>query len=76
MYRATGDRVREQEGQQMHSNFQQTLMKDQVLSLQLPEHNLIFWTDGPLPSSETLRGPASTGAGGNASTSGNPTATY
>ena len=60
----------------MHSNFQQTLMKDQVLSLQLPEHNLIFWTDGPLPSSETLRGPASTGAGGNASTSGNTTATY
>merc|ERR1711981_1539049 len=51
LYRATGDRVREQEGQQMHSNFQQTLMKDQVLSNQLPEHSLIFWTDGPLPTS-------------------------
>ena len=54
LYRATGDRVREQEGSQMHNNFNQTLMKDQVLSNQLPEHSLIFWTDGPLPKIESL----------------------
>ena len=29
-------------------------MKDQVLSNQLPEHSLIFWTDGPLPKVESL----------------------
>ena len=38
----------------MHNNFNQTLMKDQVLSNQLPEHSLIFWTDGPLPKVESL----------------------
>ena len=38
----------------MHNNFSQTLMKDQVLSNQLPEHSLIFWTDGPLPKVESL----------------------
>merc|ERR1712051_930228 len=76
LYRMQGDQARQTEGETLHSNFQQTLMKDQVLSLQLPEHNLIFWTDGPLPSSETLRGPTSTGAGANATTSGNTTATY
>merc|ERR1712018_826874 len=50
LYRATGDRLREQEGSQMHNNFNQTLMKDQVLSNQLPEHSLIFWTDGQFPA--------------------------
>ena len=61
LYRATGDRVREQEGSQMHNNFNQTLMKDQVLSNQLPEHSLIFWTDGPLPKIESLGASSNTG---------------
>ena len=47
----------------MHNNFNQTLMKDQVLSNQLPEHSLIFWTDGPLPKIESL------GSSSNAGTS-------
>merc|ERR1712241_1604223 len=63
LYRATGDRVREQEGSQMHNNFNQTLMKDQVLSNQLPEHSLIFWTDGPLPKIESLGAQASSNTG-------------
>ena len=67
LYRATGDRVREQEGLQMHNNFNQTLMKDQCMSNQLPEHNLICWTDGPLPTSETLRAQATASAGSNSS---------
>ena len=71
LYRATGDRVREQEGSQMHNNFNQTLMKDQVLSNQLPEHSLIFWTDGPLPKVESLgtHPPSNTSAGASSNTS-------
>ena len=70
LYRATGDRVREQEGSTMHNNFNQTLMKDQCLSNQLPEHSLIFWTDGPLPKVESLgaHGASNTGTSTSANT--------
>ena len=67
LYRASGDRVREQEGLQMHNNFNQTLMKDLCMSNQLPEHNLISWTDGPLPSLETLKVQAAASSGANTS---------
>ena len=75
LYKATGDRVREQEGLQMHNNFHQTLMKDQFISNQLPEHNLICWTDGPLPSQETLKAQVATSAGASVSGIANSTAT-
>ena len=64
----SGDRAREQEGLQMHTNFSQTLMKDHFVAIEMPEHNLIKWTDGPLPPTETLRQSA-TGAGGASNTS-------
>ena len=35
-------------------------MKDQEISNKLPEHSLIFWTDGPLPKQETLSAQATT----------------
>ena len=69
LYRASGDRVREQEGLQMHNNFNQTLLKDNFMSNQLPEHSLIFWTDGPLPTTEALKAQAAARAGTNASAS-------
>ena len=75
LYRATGDRVREQEGLQMHNNFNQTLMKDQCMSNQLPEHSLIFWTDGPLPKPETLSAQATTSTASSASASANSNTT-
>ena len=71
LYRATGDRVREQEGSTMHNNFNQTLIKDQCLSNQLPEHSLIFWTDGPLPKVESLGAQASSNTGTSASSNTN-----
>jgi len=49
LYRMSGDRAQENEGLERHTNFSQTLLKDHVLASQLPEHNLILWTDGPLP---------------------------
>merc|ERR1711899_299535 len=61
LYRMQGDVAKEQDGQNMHTSFNQTLMKDQVLSNQLPEHSLIFWTDGPLPKIESLGASSNTG---------------
>ena len=54
LYRDTGDYAREQECLQMLTNFNQTLMKDQFESNQIPEHGLIFWTDGQLPNAELI----------------------
>ncbi|CAB4062886.1 MAU2 [Lepeophtheirus salmonis] len=46
----TGDHLREQEGLLMHNNYSQILLKDHFKATQLPEHNLVHWTDGPFPS--------------------------
>ena len=49
-------------------------MKDQCMSNQLPEHSLIFWTDGPLPKQETLNAQANTSTSASASASANANA--
>lgn len=49
LYRMANDPNREQEGLTMHTNFSQTLLKAHFRATQLPEHNLIEWTDGPFP---------------------------
>ena len=33
----------------MHTNYSQMLLEDHFRAAQLPEHNLIQWTDGPFP---------------------------
>lgn len=49
LYHMSGDPVRQSEGYQMHSSFSQQLLSDHFQSSQQPEHNLIHWTDGPIP---------------------------
>ncbi|TRY67660.1 hypothetical protein TCAL_05258 [Tigriopus californicus] len=49
LYRMSGDHMREQEGLQMHTSYSQVLLEDHFRATQLPEHNLIQWTDGPFP---------------------------
>ncbi|XP_014285477.1 MAU2 chromatid cohesion factor homolog [Halyomorpha halys] len=52
LYRMCGDPARESEAYQMHCNFSSMLLKDHFQSTQMPEHNLINWTEGdnpPLP---------------------------
>ncbi len=34
----------------MHANFSQMLLKDHFEASQMPEHNLIQWTDGNFPA--------------------------
>merc|ERR1712241_933136 len=50
LYRINGDRTREKEGVETHNSYSQGLLKDHFFANQLPEHNLILWTDGPLPA--------------------------
>ena len=50
LYRMMGDRAREAEGVETHNSYSQGLLKDHFFANQLPEHNLILWTDGPLPA--------------------------
>jgi len=50
LYRMMGDRAREAEGTETHAAYSQTLLGDHFYASQLPEHNLILWTDGPLPA--------------------------
>ncbi|KAK8754548.1 hypothetical protein OTU49_016680 [Cherax quadricarinatus] len=56
LYRQFGDVPREQESSQNHYNFSQTLLTDHMTASQLPEHQLITWTEGPfpLPSNEKM----------------------
>merc|ERR1719334_2859720 len=49
LHRLSGDRTREKEGLEMHNSYSQTLLKDHFTASQMPEHNLIVWTDGLLP---------------------------
>ena len=50
LYRMMGDRAREAEGTETHASYSRTLLEDHFYASQLPEHNLILWTDGPLPA--------------------------
>ncbi|XP_050721504.1 MAU2 chromatid cohesion factor homolog isoform X1 [Eriocheir sinensis] len=50
LYRQFGDAPHEQESSHNHYNFSQTLLMDHLAATQLPEHQLITWTDGPFPS--------------------------
>ncbi|XP_045603742.1 MAU2 chromatid cohesion factor homolog isoform X1 [Procambarus clarkii] len=49
LYRQFGDVSHEQESSQNHYNFSQTLLTDHMTASQLPEHQLIMWTEGPFP---------------------------
>merc|ERR1712223_1385487 len=49
LYRMQGDVAKEQEGQNMHTNYSQTLLKDHFSATQMAEHKLIQWTDGTFP---------------------------
>lgn len=49
LYDNCGDPIRENEAYQMHCNFSQMLLKDQYQASQMPEHNLIHWTQGSFP---------------------------
>ena len=49
LYRLQGDVAKEQEGQNMHTNYSQTLLKDHFSATQMAEHKLIQWTDGTFP---------------------------
>ena len=44
-----GDLAKEQEGQNMHTNYSQTLLNDHFKATQMAEHKLIQWTDGTFP---------------------------
>ncbi|KAG0712664.1 MAU2 chromatid cohesion factor [Chionoecetes opilio] len=49
LYRQFGDSPHEQESSHNHYNFSQTLLTDHLAATQLPEHQLVMWTDGPFP---------------------------
>jgi len=49
LYRLCSETGRENDAYQMHCNFSQMLLKDHFAASQLPEHNLIHWTDGDFP---------------------------
>ncbi|XP_065210046.1 MAU2 chromatid cohesion factor homolog [Planococcus citri] len=53
LYRMCNDPARENEAFQMHSNFSQVLLNDHFTSSKMPEHNLINWTEGNLPTDLT-----------------------
>merc|ERR1719192_204534 len=49
LYRMQGDHAKEQEGQNMHTTYSQTLLNDHFKATQMAEHKLIQWTDGAFP---------------------------
>ncbi|KAJ8029308.1 MAU2 chromatid cohesion factor-like [Holothuria leucospilota] len=49
LYHLAGDPAMESEGYNLHTTFSQQLLKDHFQSSQLPQHNLIQWTEGPIP---------------------------
>ncbi|XP_017785266.1 PREDICTED: MAU2 chromatid cohesion factor homolog [Nicrophorus vespilloides] len=52
LYRLCGDPSRESDAFQRHLNFSQMLLNDHFQASQMTEHNLIHWTNGPLPDSQ------------------------
>ncbi|XP_018578267.1 MAU2 chromatid cohesion factor homolog isoform X1 [Anoplophora glabripennis] len=53
LHRICGDSQRENEAYQRHVHFSQMLLSDHFQASQMPEHNLIMWTQGNLPPSTT-----------------------
>lgn len=49
LYRLCGDPIRESESFQRHLSFSNMLLKDHFQASKMPEHSLIYWTQGPLP---------------------------
>jgi len=49
LYRMQGDQAKQMEGEGLHNNFSQTLLRDHFSATQQQEHSLIKWTDGPFP---------------------------
>jgi len=49
LYRMQGDQAKQIEGEGLHNNFSQTLLRDHFSATQQQEHSLIKWTDGPFP---------------------------
>ncbi|XP_044735147.1 MAU2 chromatid cohesion factor homolog [Chrysoperla carnea] len=60
LYRMSNDPNRENEAYQMHCNYSQMLLKDHFQSTQMPEHNLIHWTEGAIPNITGNNHPPST----------------
>ncbi|CAG9859410.1 unnamed protein product [Phyllotreta striolata] len=50
LHRICGDSQRENEAYQRHVNFSQMLLSDHFHASQMPEHNLIWWTQGNFPT--------------------------
>ncbi|CAG9836755.1 unnamed protein product [Diabrotica balteata] len=61
LHRICGDSQRENEAYQRHVNFSQMLLTDHFQASQMPEHNLIMWTQGNFPSNTTNE-PSTSGA--------------
>ncbi|XP_044265191.1 MAU2 chromatid cohesion factor homolog [Tribolium madens] len=50
LYRMCNDPQSENEAYQRHVNFSQMLLNDHFQASQMPEHNLIMWTQGSFPN--------------------------
>ncbi|RZC38375.1 MAU2 chromatid cohesion factor -like [Asbolus verrucosus] len=50
LYRMCNDPQNENEAYQRHVNFSQMLLNDHFQASQMPEHNLIMWTQGNFPT--------------------------
>ncbi|KAJ8962557.1 hypothetical protein NQ318_000950 [Aromia moschata] len=53
LHRICGDTQRENEAYQRHVHFSQMLLTDHFQASQMPEHNLIMWTQGNFPANTT-----------------------
>lgn len=49
LYRLCGDPIRENESFQRHVSFSHMLLNDHFQASKMPEHSLIYWTQGALP---------------------------
>ncbi|XP_022913885.1 MAU2 chromatid cohesion factor homolog [Onthophagus taurus] len=77
LYQICGDPHREGEAYQQHVHFSQMLLKEHYQASKLPAHNLIHWTQGPVPPSITQPSSSSpsTSSAGTAGTAGTGGAT-
>lgn len=53
LHRMCGDTQSENEAYQRHVHFSQMLLSDHYQASQMPEHNLIMWTQGSFPANTT-----------------------
>ncbi|CAH1163585.1 unnamed protein product [Phaedon cochleariae] len=61
LHRICGDSQRENEAYQRHVHFSQMLLSDHFQASQMPEHNLIMWTQGNFPAN-TANAPSTSGS--------------